>query len=55
MKYQKLWELDKYKKREKEGEMSKVEIIKKINSYINYIIDDKDILKTIFTVVRTTS
>ena len=44
--------LDKYKKREKEGEMSKVEIIKKINSYINYIIDDKDILKTIFTVVR---
>ena len=44
--------LDKYKKREKEGEMSKAEIIKKINSYINYIIDDKDILKTIFTVVR---
>ena len=45
--------LDKYKKKEKDGEMSKDEIIKKIHSYINYIIDDdKDILKTIFTVVR---
>ena len=45
------FKLDKYKKKEKEGEMSKDEIVKKIDSYINYIIDDKDVLKTIFTVV----
>ena len=44
--------LEKYKKKEKDGEMTKDEIIKKINAYINFIIDDKDILKTIFTVVR---
>ena len=44
--------LDKYKKKEKNCEMSKDEIIKKINSYINYIIDDKEILKIIFTVVQ---
>ena len=43
--------LDKYKKKEKEGEMSKEEIIQKIDSYIDYIVDDKEILKTIFTVV----
>ena len=43
--------LDKYKKKEKEGEISRDEIIKKIDSYIDYIIDDKEILKTIFTVV----
>ena len=44
--------LDKYKKKEKDGEMTKDEIIKRINTYINFIIDDKDVLKTIFTVVR---
>ena len=44
--------LDKYKKKEKDGEITKDEIIKKINSYINFIIDDKDVLKTIFTIVR---
>ena len=44
--------LDKYKKKEKEGEISKGEIIKKINLYINYIINDKEILITILTVVR---
>ena len=44
--------LDKYKKKEKEGEISKGEIIKKINLYINNIINDKEILITILTVVR---
>ena len=46
------FKLDKYKKREKEGEMAKDEIIKKINLYINYIIEDNEILKTLFIVVR---
>ena len=45
--------LEKYKKLEKDGEMARDDIIKKINAYINYIIDDDgDVLKTIFTVVR---
>ena len=44
--------LDKYKKKEKEGEIQKVDIIKKINSYINYLIEDSEVLQTIFTVVR---
>ena len=44
------FKLEKYKKKEKEGEISKDEIIKKIDSYIDYIFDDKEILKTIFTV-----
>ena len=44
--------LEKYKKMEKEGEMSKNEIIERINSYINFIIEDNDVLQTIFTVVR---
>lgn len=44
--------LEKYKKKEKEGEIQRTDIIKKINSYINYIIEDNDVLKTIFTVVR---
>ena len=46
------FKLDKYKKKEKEGEMAKDEIIKKINLYINYIIEDNEILKTLFIVVR---
>ena len=46
------FKLDKYKKKEKDGEMSKDDIIKKINLYINYIVEDNEILKTIFTVVR---
>ena len=46
------FKLDKYKKKEKEGEMAKDEIIKKINLYINYIIEDNEILKTLFFVVR---
>ena len=45
------FKLDKYKKKEKEGEITKDEIIKKIDSFIDYIISDKEILKTIFTVV----
>ena len=45
------FKLEKYKKKEKEGEISKDEIIKKIDSYIDYIFDDKEILKTIFTVI----
>ena len=44
--------LEKYKKKEKEGEMQKADIIKKINSYINYLIEDNQVLQTIFTVVR---
>ena len=44
--------LERYKKMEKEGEMSKNEIIEKINSYINFIIEDNDVLNTIFTVVK---
>ena len=45
------FKLEKYKKKEKEGEISKDEIIKKIDSFIDYIIDEKEILNTIFTVV----
>ena len=45
------FKLDKFKKKEKEGEISKDEIIKKIDSFIDYIIDEKEILNTIFTVV----
>ena len=44
--------LEKYKKKEKEGEMTKGDIIKIINSYINFIIEDNNVLRTIFTVVR---
>ena len=44
--------LEKYKKMEKEGEMSKKEIIEKINLYINFLIEDNEVLQTIFTVVR---
>ena len=44
--------LEKYKKKEKEGEIQKADILKKINSYINYLIEDNEVLQTIFTVVR---
>ena len=44
--------LEKYKKKEKEGEIQKIDIMKKINSYINYLIEDNEVLQTIFTVVR---
>ena len=43
--------MEKYRKKEKEGGISKEEIIKKINSHINYIIDDNKALIIIFTLV----
>lgn len=44
--------LEKYRKKEKEGLITVDEIIQNINKYINYLIDDNNILKKIFTLVR---
>ena len=46
------FKLEKYKKLMKEESISKNEILKIIDSYINYIIDDKKLLLNIFYVVK---
>ena len=43
--------LEKYRKKEKDGLISTEEIIQHINNYINYLIEDDDILKKIFELV----
>ena len=43
--------LDKYRKKEKDGLITTEEIIQHINYYINYLIEDDDILKKIFNLV----
>ena len=43
--------LDKYRKKEKDGLITTEEIIQYINYYINYLIEDDDILKKIFNLV----
>ena len=43
--------IEKHKKRQREGLISKGDIIQEINSYINYLIDDKNVLQIIFTLV----
>ena len=43
--------LEKYRKKEKDGLISTEEIIQHINTYINYLIEDDDILKNIFNLV----
>ena len=43
--------LEKYRKKEKDGLITTEEIIQYINYYINYLIDDDDILKKIFNLV----
>ena len=44
--------LEKYKKMMKEDSITKSEVLKYIDSYINYIIDDKKLLLNIFYVVK---
>lgn len=44
--------MEKIKKFEKEKKITKSEIKKLIDSYINYIIDEENILKSIFTLVK---
>ena len=43
--------LEKHKRKEREGLITKVEIIQEINNYINYLIDDNNAIKMIFTLV----
>ena len=43
--------LDKYRKKEKDGLITTEEIIQHINYYINYLIEDDDILKKLFNLV----
>ena len=43
--------LEKYRKKEKEGRITQEDIIKNIDKYINYLIDDNNTLKKIFTLV----
>ena len=43
--------LEKYRKKEREGLITKEEIIQNINAYINYLIDDDNVLKIICTLV----
>ena len=43
--------LEKYRKKEREGLITRGDIIQNINAYINYLIDDDNVLKIIFTLV----
>ena len=43
--------LEKYRKKEREGLITKDEIIQNINAYINYLIEDDNVLKIICTLV----
>ena len=43
--------LEKYRKKEREGLITRSDIIQNINAYINYLIDDDNVLKIIFTLV----
>ena len=43
--------LEKYRKKEREGMITKGQIIQNINAYINYLIDDDNVLRIIFTLV----
>ena len=43
--------LEKHKRKEREGCMTKEEIIQEINRYINYLIEDNNVLRIIFTLV----